>query len=264
MTTTVKKIDKTLDAENITLLRDMLEMELARLKEKANLDLLMFMGVDGRTFSSIIPNDLTPGQYYLLNLAKVNIPYICSQLRTENLTVSIQQFKEGTMIISGVGSSAFILSMIAGSIDINSIQPIIAPILMSSQVIKHVFELKPNTEEILSQYPDDVAEELKKLSRLLFKESFSKTREYKKSMRLYEYIKQKVSSVVGVGSTDEVMTLAFNEMGTAPAFMKSRDWKVLMGRIINDHIRRLNGDIIADECLNTWIPELEEKLKTFV
>jgi hypothetical protein len=78
-------MDKTLEAENITLLKHLLGIELRRICKDNNLDLAFFMGVDGRTFSSHIPEQLTPMQFYLMNLMKNNLKHICGQLQSQNM-----------------------------------------------------------------------------------------------------------------------------------------------------------------------------------
>jgi hypothetical protein len=55
-----------------------------------------------------------------------------------------------------------------------------------------------------------------------------------------------------------------NEMGTSPAYMKDNDWLKFVDRIIEAHIRVKGGEIVAEECKKTWIPEVERKLKSFV
>jgi predicted regulator of Ras-like GTPase activity (Roadblock/LC7/MglB family) len=260
----VKKINKTLEAENITLLKHLLTIELRRLCEENNIDMAMFMGIDGRTFSSHIPQQLTTVQFHLLNLIKSNIKHICGQLQSENMKVSIQQFKEGTIIISGVGDNAFLVSIIGKNVDVSQIRATIDTVLVASAVLLHILEVKPINDEVLADYPPAVSAELRKLSRLLFKEQFEQTREYKKNIEILNFLKDKIQSVVGVGAVDEIVTMVFNELGTAPAYMKANQWRMFIDKVIRERITEMRGDIVADECLKTWVPEMEKKLKSFV
>jgi predicted regulator of Ras-like GTPase activity (Roadblock/LC7/MglB family) len=259
-----KKMDKTLEAENITLLKHLLGIELRRLCSGNDIDLAFFMGVDGRTFSSHIPEQLTPMQFYLMNLMKNNIKHICGQLESENMKVSIQQYKKGTILISGVGDNAFLVSIIERDIDISQIHEIIDAVLTGSAVLKHILEVKPINEQTISAYPKEVGDELKKLSRLLFKEQFEHTRDYKKNIEILNFLKNKIQSVVGVGAVDEIVTLVLNELGTAPAYMNDNLWITFIDKVIQEHIEKLRGDIVADECRKAWVPEVERKLKSFV
>ena len=99
-------LKKTLEAKDVGLLKHMLAMELERLAERAELDIIMFLGVDGRMFSSFVPTQLNSQQYNMLSLIKNSIPDICSQLRRENIKKSMVQYAQGNMFISGVGSNA--------------------------------------------------------------------------------------------------------------------------------------------------------------
>ena len=259
-----KRIDKTLDAENVMLLKHLLEMELRRLREDNGIDIVLFIGVDGRTFASQIPNELSAPQYRLLNIIKGNLPHICGQLYAENLRFSIQQYKSGTVIITGVGDNAFLASLLAKEIDLTNMQGIVKNLLKSSTVIKHVFELRPLTAEAMQGYDEEVIGELKKLSRLLFVEKFEDTRSFKRNQELLADMKKKIGGVAGVGKVEEIITLTFNEMGTTFAYMTNDQWMVFLKKVIEDHIRKVSGDLVADECVRTWIPELERKLKSFV
>ncbi|UCG71040.1 MAG: hypothetical protein JSV09_08600 [Thermoplasmata archaeon] len=259
-----KKMEKTLEAENITLLKHLLGIELRRLCKENNIDMAFFMGIDGRIFSSHIPDSLTPLQYHLMNLIKTNIPHICLQLQSENMRVSIQQFKEGTIMISGVGDNAFLVSIIGKNVEVSQIRDVIDGVTVASDVLKHILEVKPINEKILAEYPPAVSDELKKLSRLLFKERFEHTREYRKNIEILNFLKKKIQSVVGVGVVDEIITLVFNELGTAPAYMNDKQWRTFIDKVINERISELRGEIVAEECLKTWVPEMEKKLKSFV
>src|SRR5437899_11071280 len=103
------QVDKTMGADTVGHLKHLLETELKRAREESDLDIAMFLGVDGRIFSSSIPNRLDPRQYRLLNLLKGNLAHICSQLGGQNMMMSVQQFEAGTLIISGGGERAFLL-----------------------------------------------------------------------------------------------------------------------------------------------------------
>jgi hypothetical protein len=259
-----KRIDKTLDAENAMLLKHLLDMELRRLREDNGIDIVLFIGVDGRTFASQIPNGLSAPQFHLLNLIKCNLPYLCGQLKAENLRFSIQQYKGKTVIITGVGDNAFLASLIAKEIDLTNMQGLVKNLLKSSTVIRHVFELRPLTAAAMQGYEPEVIEELNKLSRLLFVEKFEDTRSFKRNQELLQDLKKKIGGVVGVGKVEEVVTLTFNEMGTTFAYMTNDQWMTFIKKVIDEHIRKLSGDLVADECTRTWIPELDRKLKSFV
>src|SRR5438445_12345514 len=97
------QVDKTMGAETVGHLKHLLETELRRAREENSLDIAMFSGVDGRIFSSSIPNQLDPREYRLLNLLKGNLAHICNQPNRQNMMMCVPQFEPGTIIISGGG-----------------------------------------------------------------------------------------------------------------------------------------------------------------
>jgi hypothetical protein len=239
-------------------------MELRRLHEEAEIDIILFMGIDGRIFSSYIPIMLDTRQYYLLSLIRSNLPHICAQLRSENLKISLQQYDEGILILSGVGNNAFIACIIAKEIEIAEVQNRLTSVVKASAVLKHIFELKPLKESELVNYPEEISNELKNLSRLLFKERFTYTKDYKKNVEILDNIKSKIESVMSKGQVNEIVTLTFNELGTQLGTMNNRLWMQFIEIVINNHIRPSTSDLVAEECRKTWIPEIERKLKSFV
>ncbi len=257
-------MNKTLDAENVMLLRHLLDMEIRRIRQSTGVDLIMFSGVDGRVFSSDIPKDLTVPQFRMLNLTKSMMPHIARQLDHQNLSFSIQKFKEGGVIVSGVGDNAFLTLVVAKDMPVEDFYEMIPRVLTGSSVLRHIFELKPISPERMSEYPEDVQEELKVLSRRLFVERFEETREYKKNMEILNFIKKKLESVVGIGAVDEIVSMVFNEMGTSAPYMNQRLWMMFVEKVIKEHVKERQGEIVADEMEKTWLPEVERKIKSFV
>ncbi len=253
-----------MEAQDVGMLKYLLETELTRLKDDALIDLALFMGIDGRIFSSYIPINLDKEQYYLLNLVHSNLPHICAQLRSENLKLSIQQYDEGIIVISGIGDAAFLTCLFSKKQDISDLDGQLKSIVKTSTVLKHIFEMRPLKSDELSIYPSDVVDELNKLSRLLFKERFTYTKEYKKNMEILSIIKKKLESVLGKGAVNEVVTMTLNEMGIQVGLMTKSDWMRFLEKAINDHVCKMTSDLIADECRRTWIPEIETKLRSFV
>lgn len=260
----IQKIDKRLEAESVSLLRHLLDLELKRVKEENNVDIIMFIGVDGRVFSSHIPDVLDAKQFHLLNLVRGNMEHICMQLKAENLSFSIQQYKGGTVVTSGVGRNAFLILLLTRVLEGSEIQGFHDRIVNASAVMNHIFELRPITPESLSGYDESVAGELQKLSRLLFVEKFDQTRGFKKNMEILAHLKKKLAEAVGVGNVDEIVTITFNEMGTSAKYMTDELWMKFTEKVINEHVRKLSGDMVADKCLKSWVPEIKEKIESFL
>jgi len=259
-----KKIDKRMEAKTVVQLKHMFEMELRHIKDDNDIDMLMFVGIDGRIFASIIPPILDPIQFKFLNLVKGNLTSLCSQLKGDKMKVSIQQYEFGSVVISSVGNNSFLASVFTTPLAIDSMGPTVTNVINGSMVLNHLFEQRPITAESIENYDEAVQDKLTNLTRQLFVEKFEETRGYKRNMELLKFLKQKIGSVVGIGAVDEIVTLTMNELGTSAAYMKDKDWQRFVEMVIEKHIKERSGDIVADECKRTWVPEVERKLKSFV
>src|SRR2546427_9858242 len=151
------QVDKTMGADTVGHLKLLLETELKRAREESNLDLAMFLGVDGRIFSSSIPNQLDPREYRLLNLLKGSLAHICNQLSGQNMMMSVQQFEAGTIIISGGGDRAFLVLLTSEPVGVTKMQTGLANVMKTSIVVRHLVESKPITPEGLASYDEAVA-----------------------------------------------------------------------------------------------------------
>jgi hypothetical protein len=259
-----KKIDKRMEAKTVVQLKHMFDMELRRIKEDNKVDIIMFIGIDGRIFASIIPDILDPNQFRFLNLLKSDLPSLCSQLKGDKLKVSIQQYEQGTIVISGIGANCFLASIFSKPLSIDTMSPTINNLVNGSTVLNHLFEQRPISPDALEGYDKAVIEELDKLTRQLFVEKFDETREYKRNMELLKFLKLKIGSAVGIGAVDEIVTVSMNELGTSAAYMKDADWLKFVELVIEKHIHARCGEIVADQCRKTWVPEVERKLRSFV
>ncbi len=259
-----KKLEKTMEAEDVTLLRYLVDLCLRELQKEGGIDMVLFVGVDGRIFASQVPGDLTPQQYYLLNIFKSNLYHICNQLKSKNLRVIMEQYAQGSMIISSVGDYAFLASIISRELGYEDVQRVIKAVLKWSVIVNHVFQLKPMKGRTVEGYPEEIQKELKRLSRKLFVDHFSHTKQYRKNMEILQYLKKRISEVLGVGMADEVVVLTFNELGTTAPYMTDALWRRFVEIVIERHIRPMRGDVIADETYRTWMSELERKLRSFV
>src|SRR5437899_12745763 len=128
------QVDKTMGADTVGHLKHLLETELKRAREENDLDIAMFSGVDGRIFSSSIPNQLDPREYRLLNLLKGNLAHICSQLSGQNMMMSVQQFEAGTIIISSVRNHALLVFVTTKPVESMQMQAVVANVVTTSSV----------------------------------------------------------------------------------------------------------------------------------
>ncbi len=257
------KVDKTMGAETVGHLKLLLETELEQCREDNALDIAMFLGVDGRIFASSIPNELNPREYRLLNLLKGNLAHICNQLSGQNMMMSVEQFEAGTVIISGVGDRAFLVFLTTKPVEITKMQGILANVVKTAIVVRHLFEEKPITPEVLAAYDEAVAAELKRLTRYLFVRKFGETKEFKKNKEIETYLRQRLGALVGPGPLEETITLAYNEVGTAPAYMTRDHWNRFLGLLL-EKLREIRGDAVADRAEKEWKSYLNDVLSSFV
>src|SRR3989442_13930200 len=257
------QVDKTMGADTVGHLKHLLETELKRAREENDLDIAMFSGVDGRIFSSSIPNQLDPREYRLLNLLKGNLANICNQVRGQNMIMSVQQFEAGTIIISGVGERAFLVFLTTKPVEITKMQGVLANVVKTSIVVRHLFESKPITPEVLASYDEAVAGELKRLTRILFVEKFGETKEFKKNKEIAQYLQSKLAALVGPGLLQEIVTMAYNEVGTTAPYMTSAHWERFLTMLL-DRLREIEGDAVAAKAEKEWRAHLKQVLSSFV
>ena len=257
------KVDKTMGAETVGHLKLLLETELGRCREDNALDIAMFLGVDGRIFASSIPNELNPREYRLLNLLKGNLAHICNQLSGQNMMMSVEQFEAGTVIISGGGDRACRGFLTTKPVEITKMQGVLANVVTTAIVVRHLFEEKPVTPEVLAAYDEAVGAELKRLTRILFVQKFGETKEFKKNKEIETYFRQRLGSLIGPGPLEETLTLAYNEVGTSSAYMTRDHWNRFL-RLVLEKLREIRGDTVADRAEKEWKTYLDGVLSSFV
>ncbi len=263
MPTLAGKVDKTMEAESVGLLQHILQTELRRVRQENSFDIVLFMGVDGRIFASDVPWTLDPRQYRLLNLVKGNLGHICNQLAGQNMMISVQQYDVGTIIISGVGDKAFLTFLTTKPLEITKMQDLLKNVVNASVVMKHLFDERPVSQEEIAGYGPEVALELKKLTRSLFVEKFEETRGFKRNMEVLAFVRKKIQGVVGVGPLEEILTMAFNEVGTSAAYMTEQHWERFLDLVISE-AGKIAGEPVAERARREWIPEVRRLLKSFV
>ncbi len=257
------KVDKTMEAESVGLLKHMLDTALKRVRPENGFDLVLFLGVDGRIFASDVPWTLDPQQYHLLSLVKGNLGHICNQMSGENMRLSVQQYDAGTIVIAGVGDKAFLVFLSTKPLEVAGMQGLLNNVTNASAVMKHLLDQRGTSEQDLSAYAPEVARELKALSRALFVEKFDETRGYKRNMEVLAFLRGRLQAVVGVGPLQEILTMAFNEVGTSAAYMTERHWDRFLEIVIAE-VGTIAGEPAAEKARREWVPQVRNLLKSFV
>ena len=255
---TVKKTKD--DLEDVSLLKFALTSQIKRMYDATDVDVVMFAGVDGRIYASYIPEAIGTKIFELTNLISNNLKHISSQLEM-GLLQSIIEYKFGTVIFSSVGNGALLISLFTQKADLAADMK---KIEITREVLQHVFEQRPMTSEQLSLYSEEVTSELHALSKIVFEEMYTQSSEYKKNMEILTDIKVKIATVMGKGEVDQVLAMAFNEIASSAKWMTEDLWLMLIEMIINEQIRPLHGEYIADMCEAEWIPDIKHKLESFM
>src|SRR5437764_10071844 len=123
------------------------------------------------------------------------------------MMMSVQQFEAGTIIISGVGDRAFLVCLTTKRVEITKMQGVLANVVKTSIVVRHLFESRPITPEILASYDEAVAGELKRLTRILFVEKFGETKEFKKIKVIAQYLQSKHGTLVLPSTLHDIQPL---------------------------------------------------------
>ena len=255
-------MEKRLEAETATLLKSMLDMELRRVRQEFGFDVAMLIGVDARIFATSIPEELTASQYHLLNLVKTNLPSICAQLTREAMKLNLSQYEYGITVIAQVSSRSFLVLLSGKPQDITAMDETVRNVQRAATVLRHVFQQRPMSAEALGAYDEETQAELRRLGRQLFVEKFEETPRYKRNMEIQNYLKAELTKAIGVGAVQEILSVSFNEVGTSAPYMKDDQWARLLALIV-ERVRASGGDVLADKCAKTWIPEVQRRLKAF-
>jgi hypothetical protein len=97
----------------------------------------------------------------------------------------------------------------------------------------------------------------------LFVEKFGETKEFKKNKEIAQYLQSKLGALVGPGHLQEIVTMAYNEVGTTAPYMTAGHWDRFL-TIVVDRLRDLEGDAVAAKAEKDWRAHLKQVLSSFV
>jgi len=255
---------KSLDAENVALLKQVLQLELDALRTDAGVDVVFLMGVDGRIFASSIPSRLAQDQYRLMERLKGQILHLSAALRRQKLKLQVQSFEEGSVVIAQVGSGAFLAAAKAEGGSVRAMDGVIRRLDVACKAVHHIMQEKGFADKDMKGYSEEVRTELKSLAYRLFREAYDTTKAARKNREIAGFLRRKIKDRLGAGLVDEVMNLAYNELGTTERFMNDKLWGRFVDIVVEKHVRRLSGDIVADVCKRTWTKDIERMIASFV
>src|SRR5947199_9214554 len=126
---------------------------------------------------------------------------------------------------------------------------------------RHLYGSRPITPEVLASYDEAVAGELKRLTRILFVEKFGETKEFKKNKEIAQYLQSKLGPLVGPGPLQEIVTMAYNEVGTTAPYMTPAHWDRFL-TIVIEKLRDLEGHAVAAKAEKEWRGRLKQVLSS--
>ena len=255
---------KSLDAEDVRLLKQVLQLELDALRADAGLDVVFLLGADGRIFASSIPRKLAQAQYRLMERVKQDAPRIAAPMRRQRLKLQVQAYEEGAVVIAAAGQGAFLAAVKVDHGSMKGMDPILRRTEIACQAVAHLLKEKGFDDDAMRGYPEEVKAELKALSYRLFREAYDTTKGARKNREIAEFLRRKVRDRLGAGLVDEVVDLTFNELGTTERFMNDKLWQRFVDIVVEKHVRRLSGDIVADVCRRTWSKDVARMSESFV
>jgi len=255
---------KSLDAEDVTLLKQVLQLELDALRADAAVDVVFLMGADGRIFASSIPRKLAQPQYRLMERVKQQVPHIAASLRRQHLKLQVQTYEEGAVVIAEASRGSFLAAIKVGQGSVKGLDAVIGRTEVACKAVAHLMAERGFSDEEMKGLPDEVRAELKALSYRLFREAYDTTKGARKNREVADFLRKRIRDRLGAGLVEEVMGLTYNELGTTERFMNDKLWQRFVDIVVEKHVRRLSGDIVADVCRRTWSKDVGRMLESFV
>ena len=248
----------------MALLKQVLQLELDAVRTEAAVDVVLLMGADGRIFASSIPSRLAPQQYRLMERLKGQVTHLSASLRHHKLKLQVQSFEEGSVVIAEVSSGSFLAAAKAEGGSVRAMDGVIRRLDVACKAVAHIMQEKGFADDDMKGYPEEVRSELKSLAYRLFREAYDTTKAARKNREIAQFLRRKIKDRMGAGLVDEVMNLAYNELGTTERFMNDKLWGRLVDIVVEKHVRRLSGDIVADVCKRTWTKDVDRMIESFV
>jgi len=89
------------------------------------------------------------------------------------------------------------------------------------------------------------------------------TKEFKKNKEIAQYLQTKLGALVGPGPLQEIVTMAYNEVGTTAPYMTASHWDRFLTELV-DRLREIKGDTVAAKAEKEWRAYLKQVLGSFV
>jgi hypothetical protein len=255
---------KSLEAQDVRLLKQVLQIELDTVRVQAGVDIVLLIGGGGRILASSMPTTLPPRGFALMERVKAQVPGLAAALRRQRLRLQVQSFEEGSVVVAQVGSGTYLAALKADGSSVAAMDAVIGRLTVACRVLDHVLRQKGFAEDDMLNEPEAVRAELKALSYRLFREAYDTTKTARKNREVAQFMRKRIRDRLGAGLVDEVMDLTYNELGVTERFMNDLLWQRFIEAVVEKHVRRISGDIVADVCARTWSRDVQRMVESFV
>lgn len=255
---------KSLEAQDVRLLKQVIQLELDAVRSDTALDIVLLMGAGGRIFASSMEAALGAREFALMERVKAQVPALAAALQRQRMRLQLQSFEEGSVVLAEVGRGSFLVALRAEGPSVASMDPVVGRLEVACQVLDHLVKEKGFSDEEVRALPEPVRKELKALSYRLFREAYDTTETARKNRQVAVFLRERIRDRLGAGLVDEVMGVTYNELGVTERFMNDQLWQRFIESVVEKHVRRAAGDIVADVCAKTWSRDVQRMVESFV
>jgi len=237
--------------EDVAVLKHALDSELVLLAEKSDVAVALLVGLSGQVLASYVPNDLSSDAYRLMSMVQGNIPYLRREIAIGRIQQSIARYEAGNVVATRVGTGELLLAVLGKESSVSANLP---HIHRCAQILTHISSQKAITEQELSDYGEDVAEELATLTRRLYAEleSTGTVGEKKKNEEVLAKFKAVLGGIIGQADADIIMVTESGRLGIQTKRVSQEQWQQFIA-LIRQAVERKAGRYYAEMAENRLV-----------
>jgi len=216
--------------EDVAVLKHALDTELKILSDKSDVEVSILVALNGQVLASCVPYDLDSGLFRLLSLVRANIPFLRREITLGGIQQSITRYEAGNVVVTRVGKGELLISLLEKHLSVTKNLP---QIYTTVQILSHVSSQKPIGERELSEYGEEVADELAELTQRLYAELESEgvVGERKKNEETLASFRAALERVVGKAESEMIMVIYVNQLGIRTKQVSPAQWRELVAAI---------------------------------
>ena len=212
--------------EDVGILKHALGAELRLLSDKSEVAVSVLAGLNGQVLSSYVPDDLPNDLFRLLSLVLGQISRIREEIVVGRIEQSVSRYATGNVVITRVGHGELLISALKKEASVTGNLP---QIFTSVQVLSHISSQREITSQELSEYPQDVRDELSELTQRLYAELETKGTlgELKKNKEILARFEATLDQIVGKAESQMIMAASVGQLGIATRQVSPLQWRQL-------------------------------------